>query len=94
MFCVTYDLPEDSDRGPLVDRIKEFASWWHHLESTWLVATEDGMSATDVARECRRVAPPGGKVLVFEVGEAWAGFGFNERGTGWLQRNWPSLQRR
>ena len=42
VYCVSYDLNnEKQDYQALQAELKRSTSWWHHLESTWLIATPE-----------------------------------------------------
>jgi len=42
IYLVSYDLKKPATDYPgLYEILKNYPGWWHHLESTWLVATED-----------------------------------------------------
>ncbi len=40
IFVVAYDEHEGQDYRPLIEAIKAFGTWWHCLNSTWLVKTD------------------------------------------------------
>lgn len=63
MLCVTYDLPEDSDYRPLVEQLKAFPAWWHHLESTWIV---------DAGNMWARDVPPPAEALLRQAARYWS----------------------
>ena len=40
IYSITYDLKKPGrDYSGLYKAIKSYGTWWHYLESTWLVAT-------------------------------------------------------
>jgi len=42
VYVITYDLKSPGrDYSPLYEAIKDNYAWWHYLESTWLVATNE-----------------------------------------------------
>lgn len=42
VYCVSYDLKGQSrDYSSLVAALKSAGKWWHFLESTWLIGTEE-----------------------------------------------------
>lgn len=44
-YSITYDLSTPGrDYKNLYEAIKESGAWWHYLESTWLVKTDDSPS--------------------------------------------------
>jgi hypothetical protein len=41
-FSINYDLKMPGrNYNPLYDEIKRSPQWWHFLESTWLIATDE-----------------------------------------------------
>ena len=41
LYTISYDLKKpDRDYSGLYEAIKSFESWWHYLESTWIIKTE------------------------------------------------------
>ncbi|PSR28087.1 MAG: hypothetical protein C7B47_06345 [Sulfobacillus thermosulfidooxidans] len=90
-YCVTYDIRgnDPEDYRHLIDHLKSYPSWWHHLESTWLIKSED--TAKEVLRKCLRYVPHHMEILVIEVGTTWAGAGFEDEGCyNWLWKNLSS----
>jgi len=86
MFIVGYDKKEGEDYGPLEDRLKEFGTYWHHLDSTWLVRTD--MSHTGLRDELYATMQPGNRLLVIDVtGQPAAWAGFPERARTWLKEH-------
>lgn len=53
-FIISYDLPEDSDYQPLIERIKQYG--------TWAIVTED--SATIIRDALGALIPEGGRLMV------------------------------
>ena len=42
ILLVTYDLNKpNQDYETLYEILKSAPSWWHHLDSTWLIRTEE-----------------------------------------------------
>lgn len=90
IYCVSYDLfdGESEDYRNLIDHLKTYPRWWHHLQSTWFIETEQ--SAKEVLRNCARFVPTDIAIIVFEVGKTWAATGFERRGYQWLWNNWST----
>jgi hypothetical protein len=41
-FMVGYDLNKPSqDYEDLIEAIKRYGTWWHHLDSTWIIQTDE-----------------------------------------------------
>jgi hypothetical protein len=86
---IGYDLNRprgEADYPELIDAIKrKYPTYWHHLDSTWLVKTSE--SSKSIRDLLRRYIDDGDELLVAKLdGEAaWAGFG--EQASKWLKDN-------
>ena len=87
-YCISYDLTDaqPEEYAELIDHLKTYPTWWHHLESTWFIVSEKKVS--EIRDECRVYLPSGSKLIVISVGDTWAGKGFSERAYNWLKTNW------
>lgn len=86
-LLVGYDLnrPGQNYAG-LIDALKAVPLWWHHLDSTWLLRTEE--TATELRDRLRLHVDAGDELLVIDVtssAAAWSGF--SERGGQWIKHN-------
>lgn len=89
-LLVGYDLNRENGQGrryeELRDVIKASGTWWHHLDSTWLVRTE--LSAVQMRDHLAPVLDSSDELLVIDVTNdpaAWKGF--STRGSQWLQNH-------
>lgn len=83
-YVISYDLPEGSEYQPLIDRIKQYGTWAHVTQSTWVVVTED--TAKTIRDALNVFIPEGGRLLVVQSAHiaAWN----NAMCTNdWLQKN-------
>ena len=71
---VGYDLTSKEDYTPLIDRLKKFGTFWHHLDSTWLLRTD--MTHTAVRDELLKYMYGDDRLLVAVITApaAWSGF--------------------
>jgi hypothetical protein len=86
-MLVGYDLnrPGQNYTG-LIDALKAVPLWWHHLDSTWLLRTEE--TASELRDRLRPYVDAGDELLVIDVtscAAAWSGFA--ERGGQWIKDN-------
>ena len=84
---VSYDLRRaGQDYAGLIEELKKSPSWWHHLGSTWLIAT------TETALQLwNRVAPHLDKndsMLIIEVGDDYSGW-FPQEAWDWIKEHIP-----
>ncbi len=86
-LLVGYDLKKPGqDYDPLIDKLKSFGTWWHHLDSTWLIKTEHTPKA--VRDVLKPLIDANDELLVIDVsGRAAAWMGFNQRGSEWIKDN-------
>lgn len=93
VLAICYDINKEgaayaAANELVTDKIKEtFSSWWHQLDSTWLVDTD--MAPIDVANIVWSVMDDNDELLVLPAGEGAAYAGFNERGEKWLTNHLP-----
>lgn len=62
-LIVGYDLNKpNKDYQPLIEKLKSFDNWWHHLDSTWLIKTRK--TPTAVRDELRKAIDADDELLV------------------------------
>lgn len=84
-ILVGYDLnkPVQNYDG-LIDKLKGYGAWWHHLDSTWLLKTSK--EPTEVRNDLQALIDEDDELLVIDVtGDARAWRGFSESGSKWLK---------
>jgi len=86
-LLIGYDLNKTGqDYDSLIEAIKSDGTWWHHLDSTWLVKTSQ--TATAVRDQLQRHIDANDELLVVDItGDAAAWYGFNEKANIWLKDN-------
>lgn len=85
VYLITYDLNKPGQEYPkLYDTIKAMGSWWHHLDSTWLIDTT--LTASEIRDRTRAVIDAGDYVLVVEFGSVWASF-LPNRANDWIHKH-------
>lgn len=84
-LMVGYDLNRPGQNyDALIEQLKSFSSWWHHLDSTWLIKT--AKTAVEVRDELKPHIDQGDELLVVNLGDrsaAWVGF--SDQGSQWLK---------
>ncbi|MBW8762948.1 MAG: hypothetical protein JF592_10230 [Microbacterium sp.] len=84
---IGYDLNKEKSYDDLIEAIKGLGSWWHHLDSTWIVRST--LTAKEVRDHLRPHLDADDELLVVDVtGRARAWRGFNKRGSDWLHKTW------
>ena len=82
VLLITYDLKKPGQNyKPLHDAIKSAGTWWHHLESTWIIETSETPQTW-----YSRLAPHmdrNDNLLVIEVANNYYGWAPKEA-WGWL----------
>lgn len=86
-FLITYDLNTPGQRyNALYEHLKSYRTWWHHLDSTWMVVTSG--TTAQVRDAMKPYLDVNDKVLVIDVTAdpaAWRGI--NESGSDWLHKH-------
>lgn len=87
-LIIGYDLnrPRGESAYPdLINAIKELGTWWHHLDSTWIVVTN--RSAVQVRDALQRFIDSNDELLVARLSGEAAWNGFDQNGAQWLHNN-------
>lgn len=85
-LLIGYDLNRPGqDYGSLHDAIKALGSWWHHLDSTWIVDTHK--TCTQVRDELSKHIDANDELLVVKLTGEGAWRGFTPKGSEWLKKH-------
>ncbi|HZF54476.1 MAG TPA: hypothetical protein VE093_37775 [Polyangiaceae bacterium] len=90
VFLITYDKSAGDNYQPLYDAIHKLANgYWHDLDSTWLIVSNQ--SALAIANALYPHIDANDKLLVVEITRqaAWAGK-FNPSAKAWLNNHLPA----
>ncbi|GAA1004093.1 hypothetical protein GCM10009551_079830 [Nocardiopsis tropica] len=82
---IAYDLNSPGqDYKTLIEKIKTYGTWWHHLDSLWIVKTDS--TAKTVRDALAPLIDSGDELLVIDVSNNSAAWnGFNQKGSDWLK---------
>jgi hypothetical protein len=75
LYCVGYELENaGSTYATLIEEIETYQTWWHCLESTWIIASPK--TAGEVKDHLQQYMGLNDKLVVVEImgNAAWAGF--------------------
>lgn len=92
IYLIGYDLKSGQDYSDLIAELKSFGTWWHGLDSTWLI--ESDKSAKEIHSTLKAKLPSSNdKLLVIkyvtskETGSGAAAWkGFTESSSNWLKK--------
>ena len=86
-YIVGYDIhpTKGETYDELIEAIKAYQTWWHHLDSTWLIVTED--SATSIRNNLKQHLRSDDQLLVAKTCSVGAWSGFSDKGSQWLTDN-------
>ena len=90
-YLIMYDLNKEGAayseaNKKLTDRIKaKFPTWWHHLDSTWIVVTD--LDHVQIRDDLRNYIDSDDELLVIKSSGTGAWSGFNDRGSSWLKEH-------
>lgn len=73
VYCVSYDLNKQGQNyEPLYEELKRSANWWHYLDSTWLIYTNE--SAQQLSDRLLQHTDQNDRLLVIRVTRDYAGW--------------------
>ena len=85
-YMVGYDLNKPlQNYADLIEALKNYPNWWHHLDSTWIIKTND--SATMIRDHLRQFIDANDELLVARLSGESAWTGFNDKGSQWLNNH-------
>lgn len=86
MLLIGYDLNRPGQKyDDLIEFLKSEGTWWHCLDSTWLVRTP--RTVTQMRDAIKQYVDANDEVLVLDVtGDSWATFGISDKGNTWLKQ--------
>lgn len=86
LYLVCYDLNSPGqDYSELHDEIKSYGTWWHHLDSTWIIKTTK--SASEIRNHLGNYIDSNDELLIVKFGNSWAGRGLSKKAYDWLHNN-------
>ncbi len=87
VYSVTYDLKTPGrDYTPLYEALKKAGKWWHYLESTWLIATDE--TPNQLYNRLVSTITISDRLLIIEVrnnGQGW----LPKAAWDWIEENAP-----
>ena len=83
VLLITYDLNKPGqDYTSLHEAIKAYGTWWHHLDSTWLIDTNQ--TPSQCVDNLRQYMDNNDNILVIEVCKNYQGW-LPEKAWEWLR---------
>ena len=85
LYIISYDLTQpDRDYSGLYGAIEGFNTWWHYLESTWIVKTTD--SPDEIFEKLKPYVDENDNLLIVGVGKKHQGW-LPKKAWDWINRN-------
>lgn len=85
-YLVSYDLNKPGKNyDKLIEAIKGYGTWWHHLDSTWIIKTNN--TAVEIRDYLWKHMDSSDELLVVRLSGEGAWQGFNDAGSKWLKTN-------
>lgn len=83
---ISYDLNKPGqDYTDLIEAIKKIGNWWHCLDSTWIVKSNN--APTEIRNYLKPHIDASDELLVVHLSGEGAWAGFNEQCSSWLKAN-------
>ncbi|MCC5641279.1 hypothetical protein LC593_36890 [Nostoc sp. CHAB 5844] len=85
VYCVSYDLNKTGQNySALYEELKKSPSWWHHLDSTWLIYTSE--TAEQLSARLLKHIDTNDRLLVIKVVQAYQGW-LTEEAWKWINEH-------
>jgi len=85
VYCVSYDLNKSGQNyNDLYEELKSSSSWWHYLDSTWLVSTSE--SASQLSDRLKKHMDDNDNLLVIKVTRDYAGW-LSQKAWDWIKQH-------
>jgi hypothetical protein len=83
-LLVGYDLKKPGQNyGPLYEKLKSYQTWWHALDSTWMVRAD--LTVVQLRDQLRPFIDSNDGLLVMDVtSDAAAWVGFSQQASDWI----------
>lgn len=87
VYVVSYDLKKPGkDYIGLTEQLRHSPRWWHYLESTWLISTQE--SPDQLYNRLRAHLDDGDSILIIEAGKHRQGW-LSKEAWEWIQQEIP-----
>ncbi|WP_321307678.1 CRISPR-associated protein Cas2 [Marinifilum fragile] len=85
-YLIGYDLNKaGQDYESLIDQIKKIGTWWHCLDSTWIV--KSNLTAVEIRDALKEYIDDNDELLVIKLSREAAWTGFSDECSNWLKDN-------
>lgn len=85
-ILISYDLvAPGKDYTPLHNAIKAYGTWWHCLESVWIIKTSQ--SAGQIRDYLQQYVDQNDRLVALSVGPQWATYNLTSNCNEWLRTN-------
>jgi hypothetical protein len=85
-YLIGYDLnKQGQDYKTLIDEIKKLGTWWHCLDSTWIIKSDS--TAEAIRDYLKQYIDSNDELLVVCLSGEAAWTGFDEACSKWLKEN-------
>lgn len=85
LYLITYDLKgKNKDYSSLYETIKSYKTWWHYMESTWIIKTSE--SSGSITKKLIKNVEDIDALLVVRLSEDFNGIQ-SEKSWEWIERN-------
>lgn len=86
-ILISYDLnTPGQDYDKLIEKLKSYGTYWHHLDSFWIIKTNQ--TYEQVRDIMETYLDNNDELLVIDItGDPAAWAGFSEKGAKWLKDN-------
>ncbi len=87
LYLVTYDLNRPGQEyEELYEELKTSSAWWHYLDSTWLIVTQESISELN-NRIKDKIIDENDRLLIFDITNMDYDGWLSEKAWQWIRNN-------
>lgn len=85
VYCISYDLNRaGQDYSGLYQKIKECGTWWHYLDSTWLLSSSK--TAQQIYNHVKGSIDNNDRILIIKVTNEYQGY-LTKEAWEWIRKH-------
>lgn len=86
-YLISYDLnAPNKNYKKLYEAIKNIGTWWHYLDSTWIVSSDESIDS--IGEKLNKEIDKDDSLLIVEIKDNCYGW-LPEKAWDWIERNVP-----
>lgn len=83
-YLITYDINSNDNYNLLEKELKKYEKWWHHLERTWIIISNE--TPQEIWSRIENKINKKNNLLIIEIKKESEGW-LNKRAWDWIKEN-------